>query len=101
VNKAFHGILSFDKTKDRAYLEMEAGDCIFFHPMLVHGSGANQSNRYRKAISCHYASSNCDYIDVRGTNQQVISDEIIQMAKSKYGVEVENIAVSTDVLRSI
>lgn len=75
-------------------MEMDAGDCIFFHPLLVHGSGANRSDRYRKAISCHYASSDCHYIDVRGTNQQVIADEIIQMAKNKYGIEVDDVAVS-------
>lgn len=39
MNKAFHGILEFDKSAERAYLEMEAGDAVFFHPLLVHGSG--------------------------------------------------------------
>ena len=68
---------------------MEAGDTVFFHTLLVHGSGANRSGRFRKAISCHYASSDCHYIDVQGTNQQVIGDEIIEMAKKKYGKEIE------------
>ncbi len=46
------------------YLEMQPGDTVFFHPLLVHGSGVNKSNRTRKAISCHYAAGDCQYIDV-------------------------------------
>lgn len=45
-------------------LEMEPGDTVFFHPLLVHGSGVNTSNKTRKAISAHYASANCHYIEV-------------------------------------
>lgn len=39
--------------------------------------------RFRKAISCHYAGSECDYIDTKGTVQEVIGEEIVNMAKSK------------------
>ena len=79
----------------RRYLSMEAGDTVFFHPLLIHGryclfafvaafhlfpiicriflstqllsdpprdSGANTTKGFRKAISCHYASSDCQYI---------------------------------------
>lgn len=45
-------------------LEMEPGDTVFFHPLLVHGSGVNKSTGTRKAISCHYAAAECSYIDV-------------------------------------
>jgi phytanoyl-CoA hydroxylase len=77
-----------------SYLSMEAGDTVFFHPLLIHGrygaltfvtafrlfpifcriflsvqplshpaldSGANTTKGFRKAISCHYASSDCQY----------------------------------------
>ena len=30
------------------HLEMEAGDTVFFHPLLIHGSGTNRTNRFRK-----------------------------------------------------
>ena len=61
----------------RVYLEMHPGDTVFFHPLLIHGSGANTTTGFRKAISCHYASSShCHYIDVKGTNQQLIADEV-------------------------
>ena len=42
VNKAYHGIKSFHPswTKQLVYLEMDAGDTVIFHPLLIHGSGA-------------------------------------------------------------
>jgi ectoine hydroxylase-related dioxygenase (phytanoyl-CoA dioxygenase family) len=48
---------------------MEPGDTLFFHPLLVHGSGRNNTSGFRKAISCHYASSHCHYIETTGTMQ--------------------------------
>ena len=43
---------------------MEPGDTVFFHPLLIHGSGINRSRGTRKAISAHYASADCNYIEV-------------------------------------
>ncbi|NRA07046.1 MAG: phytanoyl-CoA dioxygenase family protein [Myxococcales bacterium] len=43
----------------RRHLEMQAGDTLLFHPLLVHGSGRNRSQRFRRAISTHYASAGC------------------------------------------
>lgn len=34
----------------------------------------------RKAISCHFASSECRYIDVTGTSQQNIATEVREIA---------------------
>ena len=42
-----------------------------------------------QAISCHYASSHCHYIDVKGTIQQNIADEIEELARKKLGPDVE------------
>ncbi|CAD6207852.1 GSCOCG00012707001-RA-CDS [Cotesia congregata] len=64
TNKFYHGIHDLPKSTVWIDLEMEPGDTVFFHPLLVHGSGVNKSNRTRKAISCHYASAECQYIDV-------------------------------------
>jgi len=75
VNKMYHGIVGFDG-HDRVHLEMEKGDTVFFHPILIHGSGANRTKGFRKAISCHYAASECGYIDVRGTSQENIAKEV-------------------------
>ncbi|XP_013785887.1 phytanoyl-CoA dioxygenase, peroxisomal-like isoform X2 [Limulus polyphemus] len=91
VNKMYHGIRGMKKSEmeKRTYLEMGAGDTVFFHPILIHGSGANRTNGFRKAISCHYAASESEYIDVRGTSQENIAEEVIQIAK-KLGVELRD-----------
>ena len=33
-----------------------------------------------QAISCHYANSNCYYIDVKGTTQEGIAKEVVDLA---------------------
>ena len=61
VNKMYYGIKNVEFSKaNMIYLEMEKGDTVFFHPILIHGSGANRTEGFRKAISCHYAASECN-----------------------------------------
>ena len=52
VNSAFHGIKDCNYEKDLVYLEMDPGDTVFFHPILVHGSGSNRTNGFRKVFFC-------------------------------------------------
>lgn len=149
VNKAYHGITTFEEAwvKKLVYLEMEPGDTVFFHPLLIHGSGtpvqedshkggtcssppsicplphpllnsfyptyllasspspappclpscpvptgSNQTKGFRKAISCHYASSSCYYVDVRGTSQENVATEVERIAK-KRGVDIDYIDI--------
>jgi len=44
VNKMYHGInkINFDNHK-KVLLEMDKGDTVFFHPLLIHGSGINKT----------------------------------------------------------
>ena len=42
---------------------MEPVDTVLFHPLLLHGSGSNRSGGFRRAISGHYASAECRYLD--------------------------------------
>ena len=70
------------------HLEMDTGDTVLFHPILIHGSGANRTQGFRKAISCHYAASECEYIDLTGTVQEGFKKEIEGLAKFK-GVDVD------------
>ncbi|KAK8776421.1 hypothetical protein V5799_030243 [Amblyomma americanum] len=89
----YHGVKGladsvFDK---RVYLEMEAGDTVFFHPVLIHGSGANRTKGFRKAISCHYAASECQYIDVEGSVQDPIAEEVLDIFRKRF----PNIAVKS------
>lgn len=107
----YHGIQDFDPKTPLFHLEMEAGDTVFFHPLLIHGSGANRTDGFRKveffrkppnksdsllikflilqAISCHYAASECFYIDVRGSSQEIISSEVEEIAKKRLGNDIE------------
>ncbi|XP_034018817.1 phytanoyl-CoA dioxygenase, peroxisomal [Thalassophryne amazonica] len=83
VNKMYHGVRNYDPQHPRVHLEMEKGDTVFFHPLLIHGSGMNRTQGFRKAISCHYASANCYYIDVKGTTQENIEKEVMQLAAKR------------------
>ncbi|XP_072856860.2 phytanoyl-CoA dioxygenase, peroxisomal-like [Pogona vitticeps] len=87
VNKMYHGVRDYDRSIPRVHLAMEKGDTVFFHPLLIHGSGMNKTEGFRKAISCHYASSDCYYIDVKGTSQENIEKEVVEIAKKKYGID--------------
>ena len=44
----YHEIKGDSESRDPVYLEMQPGDTVFFHPLLIHGSGANMTNDFRK-----------------------------------------------------
>jgi len=61
VNKAYLGAVGDDVGEliaQRVHLEMDPGDTVFFHPLLLHGSGRNRTGAFRRAISAHYSSTN-------------------------------------------
>ncbi|XP_022782945.1 phytanoyl-CoA dioxygenase, peroxisomal-like [Stylophora pistillata] len=89
VNVMYHGIKDYNPSIPFVHLEMNAGDTVFFHPLLIHGSGANQTNGFRKAISGHYASSHCYYIDVKGTSQEKIAAETLEVVHKKLGADID------------
>ena len=89
VNKAYHGIIGLGPDPRRVHVEMDAGDTVFFHSLLIHGSGANRTTGYRKAICVHIAASSCEYIEVNGTIQDGIAREVEDLLKLK-GVEDVN-----------
>lgn len=57
INMAYHGARGFSADVERVYLEMEAGDTVFFHRLLIYELGTSRTKGYRKAIFCHYAAS--------------------------------------------
>ncbi len=59
VNHGFYGIDDVDLSA-RQHVEMQPGDTLLFHPLLIHGSGRNRSDAFRRAISVHYASGECE-----------------------------------------
>nr|XP_022300530.1 phytanoyl-CoA dioxygenase, peroxisomal-like [Crassostrea virginica] len=83
VNKLYHGVRDFDPNAPRVHLPMETGDTVFFHPLLIHGSGMNKTKGFRKSISCHYASAEIEFIDVKGSIQEHMEKETRDMARKK------------------
>lgn len=87
VNSMYYGVKEYTlEHTSLVDLNMERGDTVFFHPLLVHGSGPNLTSGFRKAISCHYADSECEYIDVVGTIQEDFKKEVEAIAARKAGL---------------
>ncbi|KAI6176165.1 hypothetical protein M3Y97_00768900 [Aphelenchoides bicaudatus] len=86
VNPAYYGVVDFrPEDAELVHLEMDIGDTVFFHPLLLHGSGANRTDGFRKAISCHYANgSRCFYIDVKGTHQEEVEKTTMTLMKKRF-----------------
>uniref|UniRef100_A0A1B6LX57 phytanoyl-CoA dioxygenase n=1 Tax=Graphocephala atropunctata TaxID=36148 RepID=A0A1B6LX57_9HEMI len=81
--KLFYGLKDLQNA-DVVPLHMEKGDTVFLHPLVVHGSGPNRSKRFRKAISCHYAASECEVIDVKNNAEyQEVARDIEASASKK------------------
>ena len=58
VNHGFYGINNLDLSA-RVHVELQPGDTLLFHPLIIHGSGTNRSTGFRRAISVHYAADSC------------------------------------------
>lgn len=88
INKFYHGIEELSSIKEWVNLEMQTGDTVFFHPLLIHGSGINKSKRTRRAISCHYSSADCNVLD-NDPIQDTIRNEVLEYTMKKYpGIEL-------------
>ncbi|CAH2058434.1 unnamed protein product, partial [Iphiclides podalirius] len=85
TNKLYHGIVDESMAPDhrRVHLPMAPGDTVFFHPLLIHGSGPNVSKGYRKAITCHFANGSCHYIDIEGTIQESVARAVEEQANRR------------------
>ena len=55
VNHGFYGVKDVDFS-GRVHVELQPGDTLLFHPLLIHGSGHNRSQHFRRALSTHYIS---------------------------------------------
>jgi phytanoyl-CoA hydroxylase len=92
VNKAYFGIKEYENFNgEKIDLGMKKGDIVFFHPLLIHGSGENKSQGYRKvpiclmkSMCCHFAASNCKYEPVEGKVQELVAKEIMSYANKKF-----------------
>lgn len=55
----YHGITDYDPSCPRVHLEMQPGDTVFFHPILIHGSGINRTQGFRKVLSLLIYANKC------------------------------------------
>jgi len=60
LNGGYFGAVGVPLEK-RVHLEMEPGDTVFFHPVLLHGSGRNRTQGFRRAISAHYTALDVEW----------------------------------------
>jgi len=44
-NALYHGVKNVPQEAKRVYVEMDPGDTVFFHPILIHGSGVRAGAR--------------------------------------------------------
>jgi phytanoyl-CoA hydroxylase len=63
LNLGYFGAEGVNADTERVHLEMQPGDTVIFHPLLLHGSGRNRSSGCRRAISSHFADASCRYPD--------------------------------------
>lgn len=89
VNKMYHGVRDYDPNMPRTHLEMEAGDTVFFHPLLIHGSGMNRTNDFRKSISCHYANADVEW--TKEGLQMEAFEEIVEVVARQIKIPKEQI----------
>ena len=59
TNPGFFGIKGIGADERRVHFELDPGDTVFFHPHLIHGSGINRTEGFRRSILTHYASGAC------------------------------------------
>mgnify|MGYP006254644991 FL=1 len=60
LNAGYFGAQGVDAS-ERIHLEMNPGDTVFFHPILIHGSGRNKTQGFRRAISAHYSAVDVEW----------------------------------------
>jgi phytanoyl-CoA hydroxylase len=75
VNAGVFGVEGYDGHPDEVNLEMDPGDCLFFHSRLLHKTGANLSDRHRRVMTVHYASAQCK---LTGQHHQAIRFELVR-----------------------
>jgi len=62
LNGGYFGVKHVENVMEqRVHLEMQPGDTVFFHPVLLHGSGRNRTQGFRRAISAHYAALDVEW----------------------------------------
>jgi phytanoyl-CoA hydroxylase len=75
ANFGVYGLEGYDGHPDEVTLDMDAGDCLFFHSRLLHKTGSNLSDRHRRVMTVHYANSHCR---LSGDHHQAIQFRLVR-----------------------
>jgi phytanoyl-CoA hydroxylase len=69
LNGGYFGAKNVGELMDeRVHLEMNPGDTVLFHPVILHGSGRNRTQGFRRAISAHYTAVDVEWAwDIKET----------------------------------
>jgi phytanoyl-CoA hydroxylase len=79
LNGGYFGVKDVgDAMEQRVHLEMEPGDTVFFHPILVHGSGRNRTEGFRRAISAHYSALDVEWAWTTDASQNTRKYRIVR-----------------------
>jgi len=60
----------------RTQFQVNPGDTIFYHPMLAHGFATSLASPLR-ALTAHFASSDCDYVTMSGHESALSAKHMI------------------------
>ena len=77
-----------DTTSSRKQLQLNAADTIFYHPLLSHSQPAFASGSSDASlVSCHYASSECEYVIMSG-HETLVPDHLKPISRIAVHPEV-------------
>ena len=71
----YHGVRDYDPNSPRTHLIMEAGDTVFFHPLLIHGSGMNRTQGFRKVSIYSYKTQGFRKVSIYSYKTQRLSGQ--------------------------
>lgn len=63
VNYGVFGVQGYDDSAEEVVLDLQPGTGVIFHSHLLHRTGPNFSQRHRRVLTVHYASSQCKMTD--------------------------------------
>jgi len=61
LNLAYFGAKGDFDLGQRVHINAEPGDALFFHTHLLHGTGKNKTDGFRRVFIVHYANSDCRF----------------------------------------
>lgn len=61
INAGIFGVQGYVGHPTEVTLDLQPGDGVFFHSRMLHATGPNKTERHRRVLTVHYASSKCQY----------------------------------------